>query len=60
VRVPAIRRALQVIPGGYGEGDTVIAVSVPNARAIARRFADISITGIVRLLRRAARLRQTT
>jgi 3-methyladenine DNA glycosylase AlkD len=53
VRVPAIRRALQVVPGGYGEGDTVIGVSVPDARAIAGRFADISISGIVRLLRSA-------
>jgi hypothetical protein len=52
-RVPAIRRALQVIPGGYGEGDTIIGVSVPDARAIARRFADTSISGIVRLLRSA-------
>ena len=52
-RVPAIRRALQVVPGGYGEGDTIIGVSVPDARAIACRFADISISGIVRLLRSA-------
>jgi hypothetical protein len=54
-RVPAIRRALQVVPGGYGEGegDTIIGVSVPDARAIARRFADISHSNIVRLLRSA-------
>jgi 3-methyladenine DNA glycosylase AlkD len=52
-RVPAMRRALQVIPGGYGDGDTIIGVSVPDARAIARRFADTSISGIVRLLRSA-------
>jgi 3-methyladenine DNA glycosylase AlkD len=50
-RIPAIRRALQVTRGGYGEGDTVIGVSVPHARAIARRFADLPIDSIVRLLR---------
>src|SRR4029453_910399 len=35
-RIPALRRALQVERGGYGEGDTIIGVSVPRARAIAR------------------------
>jgi 3-methyladenine DNA glycosylase AlkD len=50
-RIPAVRRALQVVPGGYGEGDTVIGVSVSHARAIARRFADLPLDGIVRLLR---------
>ena len=52
-RVPAIRRVLQVVPGGYGDCDTIIGVSVPDARAIARRHMDISITGVVRLLRSA-------
>jgi 3-methyladenine DNA glycosylase AlkD len=50
-RIPAVRRALQVDRGGYGEGDTVIGVSVPDARAIARRLADLPVDSIVRLLR---------
>jgi 3-methyladenine DNA glycosylase AlkD len=50
-RIPGVRRALQVDRGGYGEGDTVIGVSVPDARAIARRFADLPIDSIARLLR---------
>lgn len=50
-RIPAVRRALQVDRGGYGEGDTVIGVSVPDARAIARRFADLPVDSVVRLLR---------
>jgi 3-methyladenine DNA glycosylase AlkD len=50
-RIPGVRRALQVDPGGYGEGDTLIGVSVPDARAIARRHADIPIARVARLLR---------
>jgi 3-methyladenine DNA glycosylase AlkD len=50
-RLPAVRRALQVVSGGYGEGDRLLGVSVPNARAIARRYADLPIRSIVPLLR---------
>jgi hypothetical protein len=50
-RIPAARRALKVEHGGYGEGDTVIGVSVPDARAIARRYAGMQVGSIVRLLR---------
>jgi 3-methyladenine DNA glycosylase AlkD len=50
-RIPAVRRALKVARGGHGEADTIIGVSVPVARAIARRFADLPIGGVVRLLR---------
>lgn len=50
-RIPGLRRALQVTRGGYGDGDTIIGVSVPDARAIGRRFADLSLDSIVRLLR---------
>jgi 3-methyladenine DNA glycosylase AlkD len=46
-----MRRALQVVSGGYGEGDTLLGVSVPNARAIAHRFADLQMGSIVQLLR---------
>jgi 3-methyladenine DNA glycosylase AlkD len=51
VRIPGVRRALQVERGGYGEGDTIIGVSVPEARAIARRFADLPFSSIAQLLR---------
>jgi 3-methyladenine DNA glycosylase AlkD len=50
-RIPTVRRALRVQRGGYGEGDTIIGVSVPDARAIARRFAKLPHDGIVQLLR---------
>jgi 3-methyladenine DNA glycosylase AlkD len=52
-RIPGVRRALQVVPGGYGAGDTIIGVGVPDARAIARRFADLPLGSIVRLLQSA-------
>jgi DNA alkylation repair enzyme len=35
-RVPKVRRALQVVSGGYGDRDTVLGVSVPAARGLAR------------------------
>ena len=50
-RIPTVRRALQVVPGGYGEGDTIVGVSVPDARAIAIRHADLPLGSVVRLLR---------
>jgi 3-methyladenine DNA glycosylase AlkD len=50
-RIPGLRRALRVERGGYGEGDTLLGVSVPNARAIARRFPDLPLDSAVRLLR---------
>jgi 3-methyladenine DNA glycosylase AlkD len=50
-RIPGARRALQVVSGGYGEGDTLLGVSVPHARAIARRFSDLPLASVVELLR---------
>jgi 3-methyladenine DNA glycosylase AlkD len=50
-RVPSLRRALKIAPGEYGEGDIIVGVRVPDARAIARRFAEIPIGSIVTLLR---------
>jgi hypothetical protein len=32
-RIPALRRALQVERGGYGEGDTIIGVNRRHVRA---------------------------
>lgn len=49
-RIPSIQRALRIDHGGYGEGDTVIGVSVPDARAIARRYAELPLGNVVRLL----------
>jgi 3-methyladenine DNA glycosylase AlkD len=50
-RLPGIRRALQVVPGGYGDGDTLLGVSVPDARAIVRRFPELPLDSVVQLLR---------
>jgi 3-methyladenine DNA glycosylase AlkD len=50
-RVPKVRRALQVVSGGYGDRDTVLGVSVPTARGLARRFTDLSLSHVERLLR---------
>lgn len=37
-------------PGGYGEGDKFIGISVPEQRKIARKFKDISLEEVEKLL----------
>lgn len=36
--IKALEKFFQVFPGGYGEGDKFIAVSVPNQRLVAKQF----------------------
>jgi len=38
-------------PGEYGEGDEFLGVMVPQSRAIARRFGDLPLADVRRLLR---------
>lgn len=45
-RVPVLERFFETGPGGYGEGDVLIGVRVPAARAIARRHADLGFADI--------------
>jgi len=41
----------QVFPGGYGEGDKFIGVTVPNQRAVSKKhYKEISIHEIEELL----------
>lgn len=42
---------LQAYEGGYGEGDSFLGVSVPDARKIAKRFQDLSLPDLADLLR---------
>ncbi len=50
-RLPALRRALKARPGEYGEGDILLGVRVPDARAIARSFEDIGLDAVAELVR---------
>ncbi|MGC4816970.1 DNA alkylation repair protein [Micromonospora sp. DT63] len=44
-------RLLQLVPGGYGEGDRAIGVSVPDQRrVVARYWRDLSLTDTAELL----------
>ncbi|MCF0091440.1 DNA alkylation repair protein [Micromonospora sp. MH99] len=44
-------RFLQLVPGGYGEGDRAIGVSVPDQRRVAARYwRDLSLTDTAELL----------
>jgi 3-methyladenine DNA glycosylase AlkD len=50
-RVQGVSRYLQIIPGGYGEGDRAIGVSVPDQRRVAGRYwRDLSLAETVKLL----------
>jgi 3-methyladenine DNA glycosylase AlkD len=49
-RVAGAMRFFKCGPGEYGEGDVFIAVTVPAQRAIARRFRDLPLAEVDRLL----------
>ncbi|MGI5214653.1 DNA alkylation repair protein [Plantactinospora sp. CA-290183] len=50
-RAEKVSRFLQMIPGGYGEGDRAIGVSVPEQRRVAGRYwRELSLAGTVELL----------
>ncbi|KPU27566.1 DNA alkylation repair protein [Caloranaerobacter sp. TR13] len=40
----------KAFPGGYGEGDKFIGVAVPNQRKVAKKFKDLSLNEIQKLL----------
>ncbi|MGC1456234.1 MAG: DNA alkylation repair protein, partial [Nitrospirota bacterium] len=43
-------RFFKTLPGGYAEGDVFVGVSVPNARAVARKYRDLPISQVNHLL----------
>ncbi|MEO3924147.1 DNA alkylation repair protein [Micromonosporaceae bacterium B7E4] len=50
-RAEGVSRFLQMVPGGYGEGDRAIGVSVPDQRRVAGRYwRDISLAETAELL----------
>ena len=50
-RAQAVSRFLQMTPGGYGEGDRAIGVSVPDQRTVAgRHWRDLSLAETAKLL----------
>jgi 3-methyladenine DNA glycosylase AlkD len=51
-RAADVSRFLQMVPGGYGEGDRAIGVSVPEQRGVAGRYwRDLSLAETAMLLR---------
>jgi hypothetical protein len=51
-RAEGVGRFLQMIPGGYGEGDRAIGVSVPEQRRVAGRYwRDLSLAETATLLK---------
>ncbi|RZU72174.1 3-methyladenine DNA glycosylase AlkD [Micromonospora kangleipakensis] len=51
-RAEGVSRFLQMIPGGYGEGDRAIGVSVPEQRRVAGRYwRDLSLAETATLLK---------
>lgn len=50
-RAAAVSRFLQMVPGGYGEGDRAIGVPVPEQRRVAGRYwRDLSLADTGKLL----------
>jgi 3-methyladenine DNA glycosylase AlkD len=50
-RAEASSRFLQMVPGGYGEGDRALGVSVPDQRRVAARYwRDLSLAETTKLL----------
>ncbi|MGC4935874.1 DNA alkylation repair protein [Gordonia sp. DT30] len=50
VRADRVARYLQAVPGGYGEGDEFLGVSVPQLRTLARRWRGIDREPVNELL----------
>jgi 3-methyladenine DNA glycosylase AlkD len=46
-----LSRFFKTLPGGYAEGDVFVGVSVPNARAVARKYQDLPTAQMKHLLR---------
>ena len=40
----------RAVPGGYGEGDRFLGVSVPDQRRVARQFATLDLAEVLKLL----------
>jgi 3-methyladenine DNA glycosylase AlkD len=49
-RAASAARFFKTGPGQYGEGDMFLGVSVPATREVVRRFADLSLHEVARLL----------
>ena len=49
-KVAVMAQFVQAVEGGYGEGDKILGVSVPDARKIAKKYENISLTQIGVLL----------
>lgn len=49
-RAESMQQYLQAYQGGYGEGDSFLGVSVPNARKVAKQFRDADRLDLAELL----------
>jgi 3-methyladenine DNA glycosylase AlkD len=60
-RAQEVSRYLQMTPGGYGEGDRAIGVTVPQQRRVAARYwRDLSLAETAELLRSGAHEERST
>ncbi|MEM7476681.1 MAG: DNA alkylation repair protein [Planctomycetota bacterium] len=50
-RSASFAKFIQAVPGGYGEGDQCLGVSVPQQRIVAKTHASVALTELRELLR---------